>query len=91
MGSINPVFLLPEKLKTAAGDIAKMYATSVTLVVGQFCTNPGIGFGSEGEDLQQFISVVGEEIKGVSPAKMLHAGIAKAYAEKEQKPWRRKN
>jgi 2,5-dioxopentanoate dehydrogenase len=52
MGSINPVFLLPEKLKTAAGEIAKMYAASVTLGVGQFCTNLGIVFGVDGEDLQ---------------------------------------
>jgi NADP-dependent aldehyde dehydrogenase len=29
MGSINPVFLLPEKLRTAAADVAKMYAGSI--------------------------------------------------------------
>ena len=41
MSSINPVFLLPEKLKQSAADVAKMYAASITLGVGQFCTNPG--------------------------------------------------
>ncbi len=41
MGSINPVFLLPEKLKTSANEIATMYAGSITAGVGQFCTNPG--------------------------------------------------
>ena len=40
MSSINPVFLLPEKMKTAAVDTAKAYAGSITLGVGQFCTNP---------------------------------------------------
>ncbi|HSU28824.1 MAG TPA: aldehyde dehydrogenase family protein, partial [Chitinophagaceae bacterium] len=36
MGSINPVFLLPEKLKQSATEIAAMYASSITLGVGQF-------------------------------------------------------
>src|SRR6185436_20176269 len=35
MGSINPVFLLPEKLQDGAMDIAKIYAGSITLGVGQ--------------------------------------------------------
>lgn len=33
--------------------------------------------------MQQFISAMGEEIKAVIPARMLHAGIAKACAEKK--------
>ena len=31
MGSINPVFLLPEKLNESAAEVAKMYAGSITL------------------------------------------------------------
>jgi 2,5-dioxopentanoate dehydrogenase len=85
MGSVNPVFLLPEKLKTSANDVAKMFAAAVTLGVGQFCTNPGLAFGVEGDELQQFISAVGNEIKAFAPSKMLHAGIAKAYSEKRTK------
>ena len=81
MGSINPVFLLPEKLQQSAADIAKMYAGSITLGVGQFCTNPGLIIGVESEGLQQFITALGKEIQQVNPAKMLHPGIAKAYAE----------
>ena len=82
MGSINPVFLLPEKLQQAATDIAKQYAGSITLGVGQFCTNPGLIIGIEGEPLQQFITTLGKEIKVIAPGTMLHPGIAKAYAEK---------
>src|SRR5689334_1211832 len=55
MGSINPVFLLPEKLETSAVDLGKMLAASVTLGVGQFCTNPGLIIGIDGDDLQDFI------------------------------------
>ncbi|MEO6316685.1 MAG: aldehyde dehydrogenase (NADP(+)) [Chitinophagaceae bacterium] len=83
MGSINPVFLLPEKLQQSAAEIAKMYAASITLGVGQFCTNPGLIIAIEGDALQQFVSVLGKEIQQVAPAKMLHAGIAKAFAEKK--------
>ena len=85
MGSINPVFLMSEKLEQSAADIAKMYAASITLGVGQFCTNPGLIIGIESEALQNFIKALGEEIKNVQPATMLHPGIAKAYAEKKQK------
>jgi 2,5-dioxopentanoate dehydrogenase len=85
MSSINPVFLLPGKLKTAAVDTAKMLAASITLGVGQFCTNPGLMIGIEGESLQQFIEAAGSEIRTCAPAKMLHPGIAKAYAEKKLK------
>lgn len=85
MGSVNPVFLLPEKMKTAAAAVAKMYASSVTLGVGQFCTNPGIIVGIKGSDLDQFMDTLSEEIKNVPAAKMLHAGIAKSFAEKKEK------
>ena len=81
MGSVNPVFLLPEKLRTSAVDLAKMFAASVTLGVGQFCTNPGLVIGIDGDGLQQFISAAGAEIINVTPSRMLHPGIAKSYLE----------
>jgi NADP-dependent aldehyde dehydrogenase len=84
MGSINPVFLLPEKMKQSAADTAKAYAGSITLGVGQFCTNPGLLIGIEGDDLKTFISTLGEEIKKIAPGTMLHPGIAKAFSEKRK-------
>lgn len=83
MGSVNPVFLLPEKLKTDAAEIAKQYAGSITLGVGQFCTNPGLIIGIESEGLTTFIESLGTAISQTSPGPMLHKGIAKAYAEKK--------
>ncbi len=79
MGSINPVFLMPEKLKTSAAEIANLYAGSITLGVGQFCTNPGIIIGIESEALQTFIHDLGKAIKKINPAPMLHPGIVNAY------------
>lgn len=83
MGSINPVFLLPEKLQHSAADIAKMYAGSITLGVGQFCTNPGLIIGIESAPLQEFITALGNEVKLIAPGTMLHPGIAKTYGEKK--------
>lgn len=82
MSSINPVFLLPGKMKEAAADVAKMYAGSITLGVGQFCTNPGLLIGIDNDDLQAFINTLAEEIKKTTPAPMLNAGIYKNYKAK---------
>lgn len=82
MSSINPVFLLPEKLKESPGEVAKLYASSITLGVGQFCTNPGLIIGIESDGLREFVSVLGEEIRRSAPGTMLHAGIFKNYVER---------
>ena len=85
MGSINPVFLLPEKLKASASDLAKQYAGSLTLGVGQFCTNPGLVIGTDGEDLDTFIESLQEAITQSPAAKMLNTGIAQGYYINKEK------
>lgn len=80
MGSINPVYLLPEKLRESPAGLARQYAASITLNAGQFCTNPGLIIGIDSDDLQQFITLLGKEIEQVTPSSMLHPGIAKAFA-----------
>jgi alpha-ketoglutaric semialdehyde dehydrogenase len=82
MGSINPVFLLPGKIKQDAPEVAKMYASSITLSAGQFCTNPGLLIAIDNGGLETFTDALAGEIKKISPAMMLHPGIAKAYTEK---------
>ncbi|MGN7787788.1 aldehyde dehydrogenase (NADP(+)) [Niabella sp. 22666] len=84
MSSINPVFLLPEKMKIAASEIAKQYAGSVTLGVGQFCTNPGLLIGVEGDALNHFTATLAVEIEAIAPANMLHEGISKNYIQKRE-------
>ncbi len=79
MGSINPVFLLPEKLKASAADIAQLCVGSITLGAGQFCTNPGLIIGIESDALQTFIHDLGKAIQKILPAPMLHPGILSAY------------
>lgn len=91
MGSINPVFLLPGKLKSSSEEVATTYAGSITQGVGQFCTNPGLIIGIEGDDLKKFIETLGWEIEKIAPAKMLHPGIAKAFDEKRDKALQQDN
>lgn len=84
MGSVNPVYLFPERLKEGFESLAQQYAESITLGVGQFCTNPGIIVGIEGKELAEFTRLLGEKISSIAAGKMLHTGIAKAYKEKSQ-------
>lgn len=82
MGSTNPVVFLPDTLAVNTLALAKQYAASVTLGMGQFCTNPGLLLAIDSDALHQFIQAIGDEFAMVTPAKMLHAGIHKAYYEK---------
>lgn len=75
MGSINPVILMPEKLKNEAESVAKLYAGSITQGVGQFCTNPGLLLAVDSSDLNNFIKTLATEIEKIAPAPMLNKGI----------------
>ena len=79
MGSINPVFLLPGKLKQDVAGLAKVLASSITMTVGQFCTNPGLMIAIRDEHTELFIKALHEELKLVEAAAMLTPAILKAY------------
>ncbi|MFS4428100.1 aldehyde dehydrogenase (NADP(+)) [Chryseobacterium sp. S90] len=79
MGSINPVFALPDLLENRAEAFAKEYLSSLTLGMGQFCTNPGVCIALKGESLDRFIITLKNEIQEVIPAKMLHKGIFESF------------
>lgn len=85
MGSINPVFALPEKLATNPPEFAAQYATSLTLGVGQFCTNPGVLVAIKGEALDAFKKELISVVRSSLPANMLHQGIASAYSSNKEK------
>ncbi|MBX5439695.1 MAG: aldehyde dehydrogenase family protein, partial [Thermoflavifilum sp.] len=84
MGSVNPVFLLPEKLSREADILANMLAASITQNAGQFCTKPGLIFGMKGEALQHFTTRLTEILKTTRTQTMLHDGIAQAFRQKAQ-------
>ncbi|MEX0647799.1 MAG: aldehyde dehydrogenase (NADP(+)) [Balneolaceae bacterium] len=79
MGSINPVFLLNEKLQTSAEELAETYSQSVTLGKGQFCTKPGLIIGQKGEALDRFSKTLAEKLTEYSPGCMLNPGIMENY------------
>ena len=79
MGSVNPVFILPHALKQNGKAIAEGLAQSITLGVGQFCTNPGLAFGRQSEEWTSFVQKVGEVASTVAPGVMLHPGINASF------------
>ncbi|MFA5297457.1 MAG: aldehyde dehydrogenase (NADP(+)) [Lutibacter sp.] len=85
MGSINPVVILPEAAKNKGNEWAKIYADSITLSSGQFCTNPGLILGIKSSDLTNFIQKLSDEIVKIEPSCMLHPNIIGAYESKKAK------
>lgn len=79
MSSINPVLLFPAALNRNAEALAKGFVDSVTLGVGQFCTNPGIVFGIESEGFRRFSQGAAQELATRSMGLMLSPGIHSAY------------
>lgn len=84
MGSVNPVFLFPERLEKEVASLATQLAHSFTLGVGQFCTKPGLVVGIEGAALQSFIHDLGKAVQQIHPASMLHEGITTAFLAKRE-------
>lgn len=82
MSSVNPVFVLPAKLKESPEQLAEQYAGSITLGVGQFCTNPGLIVSIDNADLESFIKDLSVRIHKLAPGDMLNPGIFKNYVEK---------
>lgn len=81
MGSVNPVFLLPQVLQQAAESIAEGYHQSLTLGVGQFCTNPGLVFGLRGSAWERFTAKLAELVRNTPPGSMLLPAIYRDYQE----------
>lgn len=85
MGSINPVFVFTNALAQRAGEIATGLHGSVTLGVGQFCTNPGLVFIEAGAAAQECIAKLADLIRGTAPGTMLTAGLCAAYRQGVEK------
>jgi 2,5-dioxopentanoate dehydrogenase len=79
MGSVNPLFILPEALRTRGAEIAAGLHASVTLGVGQFCTNPGLVVTERGTAARAFIDDLEQRIAATAPGTMLTTGICNAY------------
>ncbi|CAE6713533.1 aldehyde dehydrogenase (NADP(+)) [Paraburkholderia nemoris] len=80
MSSVNPVFLLPAALAARGKELAIGFVESLTLGVGQFCTNPGLVLGVAGAAFEQFKEDAAVLLTTRSASVMLTPGIAAAYA-----------
>ena len=78
LGAINPVFVLPEASAARGAETGTGWAGSLTMGVGQFCTNPGIVVIRDA-DADAFIDAAEAALKDVAPAPMLTAGTAEGY------------
>ncbi|GAB3747644.1 aldehyde dehydrogenase (NADP(+)) [Spirosoma pomorum] len=81
MGSTNPVFFLPGILKEKGTTLAQNYVGSVTLGVGQFCTNPGLSVLQKAPEADTFIEEAGKAVAQAAPAAMLTQGIHQAFTK----------
>ncbi|KFE36418.1 aldehyde dehydrogenase (NADP(+)) [Thioclava atlantica] len=78
LGSVNPMFLLPEAVTARGAELGAGWAGSLTMGVGQFCTNPGIAVVLE-EQAEAVIEGAREVLAKTGAQVMLTEGIAEAY------------
>ncbi|MGA2258094.1 MAG: aldehyde dehydrogenase (NADP(+)) [Thermoguttaceae bacterium] len=81
MGSINPVFVLPQAVKENSLQIAEGLKNSVTLGVGQFCTKPGVVVCLDDDATRGFVEELFRRMAAAPVGTMLNPRIAKAYAD----------
>lgn len=81
LGSVNPMFLMPQALSARGLEIAKGWAGSLTQGAGQFCTNPGVAVVIAGAHATAFIDATVNALTPIGAQVMLTEGIAAAYRE----------
>ena len=79
LGSVNPMFLLPNAVKTRGEALGTGWAGSLTMGAGQFCTNPGIAVVIDGADADAFVASAKEALSGVAAQTLLTDGMAETY------------
>lgn len=80
MSSINPMVILPGALARGEEALAEGFFGSLTLGVGQFCTNPGLVFlPTDAGDA--FLAKLKSLVEAGTPGTMLNANIGESYAE----------
>jgi len=82
MGSINPVFILPRKMKSETENVVSGLIASVNLGVGQFCTSPGLVVGLESDSFTKYINAQSGDLEaGIMLSDKIrenyHSGIAR--------------
>ena len=84
MGSINPVVVRPGLSEEQGTAFGAGWAASVTMGVGQFCTNPGVVFGVAGPAWNAFCNQATEKLREVAAGTMLTEAIGSSYLANAQ-------
>lgn len=79
MGSINPLFVLPEAAKARGEEIAEGLHGSFTLGVGQFCTKPGVVLVPRGAAGDALVRALAERTEGTTDSTMLNTRTSDGY------------
>lgn len=82
MGSVNPVLLLPEKIKEKPASLAAVLAGSINLGAGQFCTNPGVLIVLKAKETEAFKAELITQFRKLNPECMLHPNISNNFGSK---------
>ncbi len=80
MGSVNPVFILPQAMHARPEAIANGLAASFTLGSGQFCTKPGIVFLPRHAP-DSFLQSLRSTVAALPPLGMLTSTIATRFQQ----------
>jgi NADP-dependent aldehyde dehydrogenase len=78
MGSINPIFILENKLKTDE-NLAADLSVSITLGTGQFCTNPGIIVICDSSNESSLVEEIKNKMATMELPPMVHSNIEARY------------
>lgn len=81
MGSVNPLFVLPEAARERGSEIAEGLFGSFTLGVGQFCTNPGVVLLPAGPDGDAVAEKLSELTRNAAAGTMLNARVCSLYGQ----------
>jgi NADP-dependent aldehyde dehydrogenase len=84
MGSINPIFLFPEKLEQEGTPLAQQVAQSLQLGAGQFCTNPGLLVLKNHPSTDQFLADFKEALLNAPAQTMLNGSIFQQFCDKRK-------
>lgn len=79
MGSVNPVFFLPQIVQDQGKALASALVESITLGVGQFCTAPGLILVIKHVAMDAFVREIETCLAAKPPGVMLHEGIKKNF------------
>lgn len=81
LGSVNPMFCLPDAMRARATEIGVGWAASLTMGAGQFCTNPGVAVMLKGPDADALETACVAALNDTAEQKMLTDGILGAYEQ----------